>query len=83
MGKYIDPTYDLGFKLLFDRENLSNVLLIGLLNALLEGEPELRGINSIKYLNSEKPAGRMSVTISLTSGFITSRIWDLIRKWLS
>lgn len=56
MGKYIDPTYDLGFKLLFGRENLSNVLLIGLLNALLEGDPELRGINSIKYLNSEKPA---------------------------
>ncbi len=35
MAKYIDPTYDIGFKLLFGREKLSEPILIDLLNALL------------------------------------------------
>ena len=35
MAKYIDPTYDFGFKLLFGREKISEPVLIDFLNALL------------------------------------------------
>ncbi len=54
MSKYIDPTYDTGFKLTFGRENLSEDLLIGILNALLSNNEDYEEITSVKYLNSER-----------------------------
>ncbi len=56
MKRYIDPTYDTGFKLLFGRENISNVLLIDFLNAILEKDSSISEITSISYLNNEHEA---------------------------
>ena len=56
MSKYIDPTYDAGFKLTFGRENHSEELLIGILNALLCGNEDYEEITSVKYLNNERMA---------------------------
>lgn len=52
--EYIDPTYDIGFKLLFGRENVSEEFLIDFLNSLFANVPELRGITTVKYLNTER-----------------------------
>ncbi len=54
MPKYIDPTYDVGFKLTFGRENTSEELLIGILNALLSDNEDFDEITSITYLNNER-----------------------------
>ncbi|MDE6276576.1 MAG: Rpn family recombination-promoting nuclease/putative transposase, partial [Muribaculaceae bacterium] len=54
MSKYIDPTYDAGFKLTFGRENVSEELLIGILNALLCGNDGFEEIVSVTYLNNER-----------------------------
>lgn len=54
MSKYIDPTYDSGFKLTFGRENISEDLLIGILNALLSNDEDYEEITSVKYLNNER-----------------------------
>ncbi len=56
MPKYIDPTYDIGFKLLFGREKISEPILIGLLNALLCDRKDFEEIKSVTYLNNERPA---------------------------
>ena len=56
MPKYIDPTYDVGFKLTFGRENLSEDLLIGILNALLCENDDYEEITSVTYLNNERMA---------------------------
>lgn len=56
MPKYIDPTYDAGFKLTFGRENQSEELLIGILNALLSSNEDYEEIVSVKYLNNERMA---------------------------
>ena len=54
MEKYIDPTYDMGFKLLFGREKISEPVLIGLLNALLCYREDFEEIKSVTYLNNER-----------------------------
>lgn len=54
----IDPTYDTGFKLIFGRENVSEEILMDLLNVLLSEDPEFNNIVSIKYLNTEHPHER-------------------------
>ncbi len=56
MAKYIDPTSDLGFKLLFGREKISEPVLIGLLNALLCDREDFEEITSVTYLNNERSA---------------------------
>ncbi len=56
MAKYIDPTYDIGFKLLFGREKVSEPILVDLLNALLSDRKDFEGITSVTYLNNERPA---------------------------
>ncbi len=56
MAKYIDPTYDIGFKLLFGREKISEPILIDLLNALLCDRKDFEEIKSVKYLNNERTA---------------------------
>lgn len=56
MPKYIDPRYDVGFKLTFGRENLCEDLLMGLLNALLCSNEDYEEITSVKYLNNERTA---------------------------
>lgn len=55
MAKYIDPTYDTGFKLVFGRENISNDILVDFLNSIFVGDSELSDIRSVRYLNSEHP----------------------------
>ena len=56
MSKYIDPTYDVGFKLTFGRENQSEELLMGILNALLCTNEDYEEITSVEYLNNERLA---------------------------
>lgn len=56
MPKYIDPTYDVGFKLLFGREKISEPVLLGLLNALLCDRKDFEEIQSVSYLNNERTA---------------------------
>lgn len=54
MTKYIDPTSDLGFKLLFGREKISEPVLKDLLNALLCNCEGFEEITSVSYLNNER-----------------------------
>ena len=54
MADYLDPTYDLGFKLLFGRDNISNEVLTEFLNALFEYCGGLPKITSIQYKNNER-----------------------------
>lgn len=56
MDKYIDPTYDIGFKLLFGREKVSEPVLVDLLNALLGNREGFEEIKTVKYLNNERTA---------------------------
>ena len=56
MEKIIDPLSDLGFKLLFGREKISEPVLKDLLNALLCGSEGFEEITSVKYLNNERSA---------------------------
>ncbi len=56
MPKYIDPTYDAGFKLTFGREHVSEELLVGILNALLCTNEDYEEITSVTYLNNERMA---------------------------
>ena len=51
-GKYIDPTVDAGFKILFGREQ-SKEILISLLNAILSEDLGER-IDSVSFLDKEK-----------------------------
>ena len=51
----IDPIFDIGFKLIFGRERVSEPLLIDLLNSIFEGDPEYGNIISVKYTNTEYP----------------------------
>ena len=53
MTKYIDPTSDLGFKLLFGREKISEPVLKDLLNALLCNREGFEEIKTVTYLNNE------------------------------
>ncbi|MDE6479124.1 MAG: Rpn family recombination-promoting nuclease/putative transposase [Muribaculaceae bacterium] len=54
MEKYIDPTSDLGFKLLFGREKISEPVLVDLLNALLCSSEGFEEIKTVSYLNNER-----------------------------
>ncbi len=56
MAKYIDPTYDIGFKLLFGREKISEPILVDMLNALLSDRKDFEEITSVRYLNNERTA---------------------------
>ena len=49
MNKYINPFIDWSFKRIFGTENVKDIL-IGFLNAVLEGE---QVITDIQYLNNE------------------------------
>ena len=53
MNEYIDPISDVGFKLLFGREKISEPVLMDFLNAIL-GNSGPNRITSLKYLNSER-----------------------------
>jgi predicted transposase/invertase (TIGR01784 family) len=55
----MDPTYDAGFKLTFGRENVSEELLIELLNAIFADDPFFGNINHLKYLNTDHPHERV------------------------
>ncbi len=50
---YIDPLYDIGFKLLLGRENVSEEVLMNFLNAVFAGDPGLSSIVRLRYLNTE------------------------------
>ncbi|MDE6007937.1 MAG: Rpn family recombination-promoting nuclease/putative transposase [Muribaculaceae bacterium] len=51
----INPIYDEGFKLIFGRENISEILLIDLLNNVFLGDPIFGNITSLTFINSERP----------------------------
>ena len=54
MEKYIDPLYDIGFKLTMGREHVSEDILKGFLNAIFSGDPVLYPITHLRYLNNER-----------------------------
>lgn len=54
MSKYVDPFTDVGFKIVFGKENISNDILISFLNALLENEEDFSPIRKLRYLNNER-----------------------------
>ncbi|MCH5243245.1 MAG: Rpn family recombination-promoting nuclease/putative transposase [Muribaculaceae bacterium] len=54
MRKYIDPFTDTGFKIIFGKENQSEILLAGFLNTLFENQPYFEKIIGVNYLNSER-----------------------------
>ena len=51
----IDPLFDIGFKLIFGRENVSEPLLVDLLNSIFEGDPKFGNITSVTFKNTEHP----------------------------
>ncbi|MDE5881666.1 MAG: Rpn family recombination-promoting nuclease/putative transposase, partial [Muribaculaceae bacterium] len=53
--RVIDPILDVGFKLIFGRENVSEVLLMNLLNNIFKGDPLLGNITSLTFTNTERP----------------------------
>lgn len=54
MGKYIDPFTDVGFKIVFGKENSSNEILREFLNDLFEGEEDFGRIRTLRYLNNDR-----------------------------
>ncbi|MDE6010473.1 MAG: Rpn family recombination-promoting nuclease/putative transposase [Muribaculaceae bacterium] len=55
MAQIIDPLYDVGFKLLLGRENVSEGVLMDFLNAIFAGDTDLSGISELRYMNTEHP----------------------------
>ena len=55
MPQLINPLYDIGFKLLLGRENVSEEVLMNFLNTIFDGDPQLSNIVNLRYLNSERP----------------------------
>lgn len=55
LHRVIDPILDTGFKLIFGRENVSECLLIDLLNNIFKGDPQLGNITSLTFTNTERP----------------------------
>ena len=51
----IDPIYDEGFKLIFGREDVSERLILDLLNSIFVNDPELGNIVNVRFTNTEKP----------------------------
>lgn len=54
MCSFIDPFTDTGFKIVFGRENVSNDILVFLLNSLFCGQEGFDKIVSVRYPNSER-----------------------------
>lgn len=52
--RLLDPTYDVGFKLMFGREDVSEDVLKELLKSIFEGDPKLSDIATVTYMNPEK-----------------------------
>ena len=53
--KVIDPIFDVGFKLIFGREKVSERLLINILNNIFSGDPMFGNITSLKFTNTSRP----------------------------
>ena len=53
--KIIDPIFDIGFKLIFGREKVSERLLINILNNIFSGDPMFGNITSLRFTNTERP----------------------------
>ncbi|MDE5806870.1 MAG: Rpn family recombination-promoting nuclease/putative transposase [Muribaculaceae bacterium] len=51
----LDPMFDVGFKLIFGREDVSEPLLIDLLNSIFDGDPKFGNIVSLSFKNTEHP----------------------------
>ncbi|MDE7441916.1 MAG: Rpn family recombination-promoting nuclease/putative transposase [Muribaculaceae bacterium] len=52
--RVIDPMFDIGFKLIFGREKVSEPLLVDLLNSVFEGDPVYGNIVSVSFCNTEQ-----------------------------
>ncbi|MCM1111126.1 MAG: Rpn family recombination-promoting nuclease/putative transposase, partial [Clostridium sp.] len=59
MAEFINPLTDIGFKIIFGKENVSNEILMDFLNALFQDDPVYGNIVSLKYLNSERNRERI------------------------
>ena len=54
-SRVIDPIFDVGFKLIFGREKISERLLMNILNNIFSGDPMFGNITSLKFSNTERP----------------------------
>ena len=54
MARYIDPFTDTGFKIIFGKENQSELILKGFLNELFRGQPYFEEITELSYINNER-----------------------------
>lgn len=52
--KYIDPFTDTGFKVIFGKENQSEIILKGFLNELFANQPYFEPIEDLTYINTER-----------------------------
>lgn len=59
MGKFVDPFTDVGFKIVFGKENSSNEILREFLNDLFEGQEDFGRIRTLRYLNNERSRERL------------------------
>ena len=54
-SRVIDPIFDVGFKLIFGREKVSERLLMSILNNIFSGDPMFGNITSLRFTNTERP----------------------------
>ena len=59
MGKFVDPFTDVGFKIVFGKENSSNEVLREFLNDLFDGQKDFDKIKELRYLNNERSKERL------------------------
>lgn len=53
--KVINPTIDEGFKLIFGREDVSEPLLLSLLNSIFANDPDFGDITKLRFIQTEHP----------------------------
>lgn len=59
MSRFVDPFTDIGFKIVFGKENKSNDILMAFLNDLFSGEEDFDTITHLRYLNTERSRERL------------------------
>ena len=59
MSRFVDPFTDVGFKIVFGKENQSNEILRSFLNDLFHDQEDFDPIKSLTYLNNERSRERL------------------------
>lgn len=59
MSRFVDPFTDVGFKIVFGKENKSNEILRSFLNDLFHDQEDFDPIRTLRYLNNERSRERL------------------------